>query len=141
LKHCDCVENHKYVPWHIPNIQLDAGLNLTKVVNSSCLTFSKICNQTDSLNNHKCTALTLSWNIDKKWFSCRFECHFVYLWFFFKLCSFRNNFKMKSRNLSISIFRVHSYGLEIVGEWVMKIPKNEFSLAYIPHRSWWYVCI
>ena len=31
--------------------------------------------------------------------------------------------------------------LEIVGEWVMKIPKNEFSLPNIPHRSWWYICI
>ena len=60
MKHYDCVENHKYVPWHIPNIQLDAGLNLTKVVNSSCLTFSKkyVGDQTDSLNNYKCTALT-----------------------------------------------------------------------------------
>ena len=83
LKHYDCVENHKYVPLHIPSIQLDAELNLTKVVNSSCLTFSKICNPTVSLNNYKCTGLTLSWNIDKKWFSCRFECHFVYLWFDF----------------------------------------------------------
>ena len=31
--------------------------------------------------------------------------------------------------------------LEIVGEWVMNPSKNEFALTYIPHRSWWYVCI
>ena len=37
-------------------------------------------------------------------------------------------------------FYVSGQSLEIVGEWVMMIPKNEFSLPNIPHRSWWYAC-
>ena len=36
-------------------------------------------------------------------------------------------------NSNHSSARAHSIGL--VKEWVKKIPKNEFSLAYIPHRS------
>ena len=69
--------------------------------------------------------------------------------FFFQSKIFCKNFSQRDALCIHSVAWPHWWcfsdldqvGVEIVGEWVMKIPKNDISLPNIPHRSLWYVLV